>query len=93
MPNIRFAAFIIWTAMISSFLDRPIDANMVIFGEIGLAGEVRGVNRPELRIKEAKKLGFTRCLLSKSNMEISEPIDGMEIVGIETLKDLMEHVF
>ncbi|MFC1535299.1 DNA repair protein RadA, partial [Thermodesulfobacteriota bacterium] len=81
------------TAMISSFLDKPVDADMVIFGEIGLVGEVRGVSRPELRIKEAKKLGFTRCLLSKSNMEISEPISGMELVGVETLKELMEQIF
>ena len=69
------------SAMISSFLDKPVSPNLVIFGEVGLAGEVRGVNQPELRIKEAKKLGFTRCLLSKSNMESCESVSNMKLVG------------
>ena len=80
-------------AMISSFIDKPVAMDMVIFGEIGLAGEIRGVNQPEQRIKEAKKLGFTRCLLSKSNMESYEPMPDMELVGIDSVKGLMEVLF
>jgi len=81
------------SAMISSFLDRPVDNDMVIYGEIGLAGEVRGVNQPELRIKEAKKLGFSRCLLSKSNLESCEPLSDMELVGVDSVKGLMDVLF
>jgi DNA repair protein RadA/Sms len=81
------------TAMISSFLDRPVDKGLVIFGEVGLAGEVRGVSQPEMRIKEARKLGFSRCLLSKSNMEGCPAVEGIELVGVESVKGLVEVVF
>jgi len=80
-------------AMISSFLDRPLDKNLVVFGEVGLAGEIRGVSQPELRIKEAAKLGFTRCLLSKSNLEGCSHITGMELSGLDSVKGLMEAIF
>ena len=80
-------------AMISSFLDRPVDKNLVVFGEVGLAGEIRGVSQPELRIKEAAKLGFTRCLLSKSNLEGCSHITGMELSALDSVKGLMEAIF
>jgi DNA repair protein RadA/Sms len=81
------------SAIISSFLDRPVSVETVIFGEIGLAGEIRGVTQPELRINEAKKLGFTRCLLSKSNMEVCESVSGIELVGIDSVKGLVDILF
>jgi DNA repair protein RadA/Sms len=80
------------SALISSFLDRPVDANTVIFGEVGLAGEIRGVSQPELRIKEAKKLGFKKCLLSKSNLQACAAVN-MELVGISSVNGLMEVLF
>jgi DNA repair protein RadA/Sms len=81
------------SAMISSFLDRPVDKNLVVFGEVGLAGEIRGVSQPEVRIKEAKKLGFSRCLLPKGNMEACTRIDGVEILAADSVKNLMEMLF
>ena len=81
------------SAMISSFLDRPALNNMVVFGEVGLAGEIRGVSQPEVRIKEAKKLGFSRCLLSRNNMEGSFAPAGMELVGLESITGLMDVLF
>jgi len=81
------------SAMISSFLDKPVVPDMVVFGEVGLAGEVRGVSQPELRINEAKKLGFTRCLLSKSNKENCVSISNMEMVGVESVRGLMDVLF
>jgi DNA repair protein RadA/Sms len=81
------------SAMISSFLDKPVDNNMVVFGEVGLAGEIRGVNQAELRIKEAKKLGFSRCILSRSNLEGCNHMSGMDLVGIESVKSLLEVLF
>jgi DNA repair protein RadA/Sms len=81
------------SAMMSSFLDRPVDRSLVMFGEVGLAGEIRGVSQPDLRIREAKKLGFSRCLLSRSNLEGSKPPKGMELTGIESIQELHEVLF
>jgi DNA repair protein RadA/Sms len=81
------------SAMISSFLDRPVDKNLVVFGEVGLAGEIRGVSQPELRIKEAKKLGFTRCLLPKGNLEACSRMEGVELVPVDSVRNLMEILF
>jgi DNA repair protein RadA/Sms len=81
------------SALVSSFLDRPVDRDMVVFGEVGLAGEIRGVSQPELRIKEARKLGFSRCLLPRSNLEGCGPLDGMELVDVHSLKGLMDVLF
>jgi DNA repair protein RadA/Sms len=80
-------------AMVSSFLDRPLNKSLVVFGEVGLAGEIRGVSQPEVRIKEAKKLGFTRCILSKSNLEGCTHLEGIELIGIESIKSLMDSLF
>src|SRR6185503_3067981 len=54
-------------AIASAARRRPIDARTVVFGEVGLAGEVRAVSLPEMRLIEARKLGFTRCLIPKRN--------------------------
>jgi DNA repair protein RadA/Sms len=81
------------SAMISSFLDRPVDREMVVFGEVGLVGEIRGVSQSALRIKEAKKLGFSRCILSKSNLEACGPLSGMELLGVDSVKGLMDVLF
>jgi DNA repair protein RadA/Sms len=81
------------SAMISSFLDRPVDKNLVVFGEVGLAGEIRGVSQPEVRIKEAKKLGFSRCLLPKGNVEACSRIEGVELVPVDSVQQLMEVLF
>lgn len=81
------------SALISSFLDKPVDREIVIFGEVGLAGEIRGVSQPALRIKEARKLGFSKCLLSRSNLESCASISGMDLVGVDSLKGLMDVLF
>ena len=81
------------SAMMSSFLDKPVDRNLVVFGEVGLAGEIRGVSQPDLRIREAKKLGFSRCLLSLSNLEGSSPPEDMNLVGVESIQEIYELLF
>jgi DNA repair protein RadA/Sms len=81
------------SALVSSFLDRPVDRNMVVFGEVGLAGEIRGVSQPEMRIKEAKKLGFRKCLLSKSNLDGCGHFTKMELVGIDSIRNLLDLLF
>jgi DNA repair protein RadA/Sms len=81
------------SAMISSFLNRPVDKNLVVFGEVGLAGEIRAVSQPEVRIKEAKKLGFSRCVLPKGNLEACSRIEDVELVPVDSVQQLMEVLF
>ena len=81
------------SAMISSFLNKPVDQGTVLFGEVGLAGEVRGVTQPEARIREAEKMGFTKCILSKSNLEGCKVPHGIKMTGITSVSDLMDILF
>lgn len=80
------------SAMISSFLDRPVDRSVVLFGEIGLAGEIRGVSQPEVRIREAKELGFSRCVLPQGNAEGTR-IKDMELIGVKSMQELHDALF
>ena len=80
-------------AMASSFLDRPVDFRTVILGEVGLTGEVRAVSQTEVRVKEAARLGFTRCIVPKTNAKQLTKIDKMEICAISSLKELLENLF
>lgn len=75
-------------AIISSFKNRPIDDKMVVFGEIGLSGEVRAVSMAEKRVLEAKKLGFKTCVLPKSNAVSLSDIKGIEIIGVENVQEV-----
>jgi DNA repair protein RadA/Sms len=77
-------------ALVSSFKDSAIDAQTVIFGEVGLAGEIRGVTMAEQRAREASKMGFTTCILPKSNAEVMKNIPGMKLIGVSKLSEVME---
>lgn len=79
-------------ALSSSFKDVPVDPYTVVFGEIGLTGEVRGVVSAELRVKEITKLGFKRCIIPEQNAsQISS--DSIEIIGVSTVKKALEIFF
>ncbi len=80
-------------AIISSFLDKPVEKDIVMFGEIGLSGEVRGVNHPELRIREAVKLGFSKCITSKIGIEEISKNLSIEVIGIENVYQFYELLF
>ena len=80
-------------AMASSFLDRPVDPRTVILGEVGLTGEVRAVSQMDVRVKEAARLGFDKCILPKTNMASLTKTAKMEICAISSLKDLLENLF
>lgn len=75
--------------IISSYRNQVINNETIIFGEVGLTGEVRAVNLAEQRVAEAEKLGFRRCILPKVNKETIVS-NGIEIVGIQNIKELME---
>lgn len=74
-------------AIISSYKNRPIDESTVVFGEVGLSGEVRAVNMPEQRVSEAKKLGFKTCIMPEVSRELVEKIEGIRIIGVKNIGD------
>ena len=76
-------------ALVSSFKNRPIDEKMIVFGEVGLSGEVRAVNMPEQRVGEAKKLGFENCIIPEVCREMVKEIKGIKVVGVRTINDAM----
>jgi DNA repair protein RadA/Sms len=65
----------------------------VVFGEIGLTGEVRGISQIEARVKEAARMGFTRCIIPKTTSRDKMPGEGMKIYRISSLRELMAHLF
>jgi DNA repair protein RadA/Sms len=81
-------------AVASSFRNRPLPAHTAVFGEVGLAGEVRGVGQAALRLREAAQMGFTRCLLpARSLPDPAVAPDGIEAVGVRTLQEGLERLF
>ncbi len=74
-------------ALVSSYKNRPIDEHMICFGEVGLSGEVRAVNMAEQRVLEAKKLGFTVCILPEVSKSALPDIDGIRLIGVKNVKD------
>jgi DNA repair protein RadA/Sms len=76
-------------AVASSHLDRPIPPHAIVFGEVGLAGEVRAVTQPEPRIGEAAKLGFSQCILPSGNLRRLSP-GTMELQGVATVQEALQ---
>jgi DNA repair protein RadA/Sms len=77
-------------AVVSSARGRPVDPHTLCFGEVGLAGEVRAVGNVELRLAEAHKLGFKRCVLpelSRSRLSTKPPL---ELVGVRDIGGALE---
>ena len=82
------------SAVASSFVDRPIPSRTMVVGEVGLAGEVRGVHQAEVRINEAFKLGFKRCLIPKSNRtRMAKEFEGIELIGVQSVEEALEVLF
>ncbi len=79
-------------ALISSYKDRPVDPSTVIFGEVGLAGEVRAVSMADHRVYEAKKLGFTTCVLPRLCMEKLKPVKGIRLIGVANVREAIAAV-
>ena len=79
-------------AVASSHLDKAIPPDTVIFGEVGLAGEVRAVTQPELRIAEAEKLGFKRCIIPAGSLKRLKK-RGIRLEGVATVQGAMDVIF
>lgn len=77
-------------AIVSSFKNRPIDEKTICFGEVGLSGEVRAVSMPSQRVAEAKKLGFTTCILPRVCMDGLQQPDGIRLVGVSNVREAID---
>lgn len=77
----------------SNFLDKGVDQKTIVFGEIGLAGELRSVGQAGQRIKEAKMLGFTRCILPKESLKTIQVDNSFDVVGVTTLQEALDALF
>jgi DNA repair protein RadA/Sms len=76
-------------AMVSSLTDKPIQGGIAVFGEIGLAGEVRPAPRGQDRLKEIAKLGFTKALIPKANAPKAK-IPGLEVLAVERVDQAVQ---
>ncbi|MCB7319541.1 DNA repair protein RadA [Lacrimispora sp. 210928-DFI.3.58] len=74
-------------ALMSSYKDRPVDPGMLIFGEVGLSGEVRAVSQAAQRVNEALKMGFTSCVLPKVCLGKLKPVEGIRLIGVSNVRE------
>lgn len=76
-------------AVLSSFRDQPMSEGLVVFGEVGLAGEIRPVQHGEERLREAAKHGFTRAIVPKANAP-RKPVKGLEVIAVRRLEEAID---
>lgn len=79
-------------AVASSYKNRPIDEKTIVFGEVGLSGEVRAVSMPEQRVAEAKKLGFETCIIPEVSMDMVKDIKGIHVLGVKSVSEAMKFI-
>ncbi|HET7826115.1 MAG TPA: DNA repair protein RadA [Anaeromyxobacter sp.] len=79
-------------ALASSFRDRAIPARTLVLGEVGLAGEVRAVSQPDIRLAEARRLGFERALVPAANARHVEVPAGLAVEGVETVAEALDRL-
>ena len=77
-------------SIVSSYKNRPVAGDTIVFGEVGLSGEVRAVTMPEQRVTEAKKLGFKTCIMPAVSVKTVGKTEGMEIIGVKTVNQAMQ---
>jgi DNA repair protein RadA/Sms len=80
----------ILAAIASSVRNRVIPATTAMFGEVGLAGEVRGISQAALRIREAAQMGFERCILPEANLERDTKEGGCDLIGVRTIGEALD---
>ncbi|MFY9611778.1 MAG: DNA repair protein RadA [Blastocatellia bacterium] len=80
-------------AIASSFRNLPVNAESAVFGEVGLAGEVRATSQASVRVREAYAMGFRRCVIPAGNLPGLDYDDGIEVVGVRNVPDALEALF
>ena len=78
-------------SIVSSLKNKPLDNKLIVFGEVGLAGEVRPVQGGQVRLKEAAKLGFTKAIVPKANAPKAK-IVGLEVIAVERLEQALNQL-
>ncbi len=79
-------------AIVSSYKDKIIDSKTIVFGEVGLSGEVRAVSMAEQRIMEAVKLGFNECIMPAVSLEGMKVPEGIKILGVKNVKEAIAYI-
>ena len=78
-------------ALVSGLRDTPLDEKCIVFGEVGLSGEIRAVQRAEARVFEAARLGFSNCILPKASLkQMTKKPDGITLVGVKNIKEAID---
>jgi DNA repair protein RadA/Sms len=80
-------------AIASSFRNVPVDERSAVFGEVGLAGEVRATSQASVRVREAYAMGFRRCIIPHGNLTGLQYDDGIEVIGVRNVGDALEALF
>ena len=80
-------------AVVSSMRNQPVPSDVVLFGELGLAGEVRASTHAELRIREAQQMGFKRCLMPSGNITPAVVVPGCDLQGVDTVDMALDGLF
>jgi DNA repair protein RadA/Sms len=78
-------------SIVSSLKNKPLENKLIVFGEVGLAGEVRPVQGGQMRLKEAAKLGFTKAIVPKANAPKAK-IAGLEVIAVERLEQALNQL-
>ena len=76
----------------SSYKNRPLSDDTIVFGEVGLSGEVRAVSMPEQRVAEAKKLGFRNCIIPAVSVDSVKNIEGIRIAGVSHIREAIQQL-
>jgi DNA repair protein RadA/Sms len=79
-------------AVASSVRNRPIAASTAVFGEVGLAGEVRGISQSALRVREAAQMGFTRCIVPQGNCARDDAPPGLQLIEVRTVSEAIDQL-
>ena len=76
-------------AIVSSYKNQSISPGTIVFGEVGLSGEVRAVSMPVQRVAEARKLGFKTCIMPQVSKDMLKKVEGIEVIGVKSVNQAM----
>lgn len=79
-------------AILSSYRNISINSKTIVFGEVGLTGEIRAVNMADQRVAEAAKMGFETCILPKANEGSIKVATGMKLIGVRNIQEIMQYI-
>lgn len=79
-------------AVASSYKNKPVSEDTIVFGEVGLSGEIRAVTMPEQRVAEAEKLGFKTCVIPEVSMKAVGTVSGIEVLGVKSVNQAINYM-